>query len=84
MVEWFQLGLELGISPTALDHIKANFKDVERCKTEMLAQWLQGQGRDVPTWKTLVCAVRTVSKVEIARTAASKHGRTFNNNFSHI
>ena len=78
-VEWFQLGLELRIRPTSLEHIKANFKDVERCMTEMLAQWLQKQGRDVPTWKALVSAVRTASSLreEIASTVAAKHGMAF-------
>ena len=44
--EWFDLGLQLRVPYSTLKKIEQEqqMKGVERCKTELLVAWLQGQG----------------------------------------
>ena len=71
--DWLSLGLELGLLYTTLDSIeKGECKDVEKCKTKMLAGWLQQQDKvaeeGVPCWATLEKALRNIGQIELANT----------------
>ena len=56
-VKWYDLGLELGISPDDLDVIKVAQKNMPtNCLLEVLKQWLSGVD-PFPTWKALVTAL---------------------------
>ena len=45
VVDWFKLGVSLGIKHSNLKKIEADYRgNVERCKTEMLAFWMKNNG----------------------------------------
>ncbi|XP_019862252.1 PREDICTED: uncharacterized protein LOC109590819 [Amphimedon queenslandica] len=62
-IEWFDLGLSLGLSYNDLKTIETNYpRDAERCLRECLALWLKN---DVEaTWNKLDVAIATAGKVE--------------------
>ena len=60
----------LGLLYPTLERIKIDHGTVERCKTEMLAAWLQQQDnvtkKGVPSWSTLKTALENISEKELA------------------
>ena len=67
------LGLELGLYHTTLKSIeREECRDVEKCKIEMLAGWLEKRDNvaivGVPCWATLEKALRNIEKNELANT----------------
>ena len=59
-VQWYDLGLELDISPDTLDAIEvANGQNPDRCFRAMLTKWLREHER--PTWRALAEALRSPS-----------------------
>ena len=77
LVEWHQLGLELGLLKPTLDMISSNnMKEIKACKREMLAAWLQWQDnvkqKGLPSWTRLLDALEQVDPAlaaEIKRSA---------------
>ena len=70
---WLSLGLQLGLYYTTLESIeREESRDVEKCKTKMLAGWLQQQDKvakkGVPCWATLEKALRNIGQIELANT----------------
>ena len=58
--QWYNLGLELDITPDSLDSIEvANSGKPDRCFRAMITKWLREQQR--PTWSALAKAVRCPS-----------------------
>lgn len=55
--KWYDLGLELGISPNRLDTIKKTNDDPHDCLRDMLSQWLS-DGESTSTWEALSHALR--------------------------
>ena len=57
-LEWFNIGLELGLSMSDLYMIKGSHRNrVDQCFSEMLTLWLQ---RDPsPTWSALIGALQS-------------------------
>ena len=55
--KWFDIGIELGLLPHALEIIKDNYSDVKQCFTQMLLQWLR-QVDPPPTWSALAKALK--------------------------
>ena len=58
---WYQLGVQLGLTPATLDTIQSNYpRDVNRCKTEVFILWL----RNAPTcsWQELAQAVEAMGE----------------------
>ena len=40
--KWYQLGLQLGISPATLSIIESDYpRDAQRCMTEVIIRWLR-------------------------------------------
>ena len=71
------LGLELGLLYTTLESIEnKECRDVEKCKTKMLAGWLQQQDevakKGVPCWATLEKALRNIGHNDLANTISQK------------
>ena len=69
---WFSLGLDLGVSFYTLRRIEEEKRgDIERCKTEMLAAWLQQQDQvsqvSAPSWSVLQQALRNIGENELAK-----------------
>ena len=54
--EWYNIGLQLGLSAGTLDAIKlGNQSNPDTCFTEVLKLWLRGSGR---SWSDLAGALR--------------------------
>ena len=54
--EWYNIGLQLGLSAGTLDAIKlGNQSNPDTCFTEVLKLWLRGSGR---SWSDLARALR--------------------------
>jgi len=56
-----------------LEKIRSNHRDIDRCMTDMLASWLQGQ--TTPSWKALVdgLASQSMNEKDVATKVAMKH-----------
>ena len=55
--QWYNLGLELDITPDSLDSIQLANQNPDRCFRAMLTKWLREHQR--PTWSALAEAVRS-------------------------
>ena len=80
MADWFHLGLSLGLEHSTLEKIeKKNHGDIDRCMTDMLAAWLQGQDKSAPSWRALVAGLTShaVSKKDVAMKIAMAHGKNY-------
>ena len=53
---WYDIGVELDVSPTTLDNIKTQFHDNADCLREMLKVWLKGLDC---SWKVIVAALKS-------------------------
>ena len=59
-MQWYNTGLELGITPDSLDSIQlANQQNPDCCFRAMLTKWLREHQR--PTWSALAEALRSPS-----------------------
>ena len=58
--QWYNLGLQLGISCFALDAIETDLRGVQICLREMLKAWLKGQGGEC-TKHTLRTALSNIN-----------------------
>ena len=74
VVRWFQLGIYLDISPAELMKIRADHRETEPCKTEMLVTWLR-QTRE-PSWSTVVRALVGMRMGTLAQKVALKYSET--------
>ena len=58
---WFDLGIQLGLEPTTLQRIEIEYRQVKRCKTEMIQEWLNGDyhcDTDTPNKSSLMKALK--------------------------
>ena len=74
VVRWFQLGIYLDISPAELMKIRADHRETEPCKTEMLVTWLR-QTREA-SWSTVVRALFGMRMGTLAQKVALKYGES--------
>lgn len=57
---WEKFGHTLGIRQAILDKIAANFRDVDRRFTEVLASWFSGEGTSsAPSWGDVATALNS-------------------------
>ena len=78
-MKWKDLGLSIKLSPYTLERIEAEHpRDVGRCVTQTLAEWLQRQGKAVPTWRALATAVtsQAIQRRDIAHRIARCQGKS--------
>ena len=71
MNEWQSLGLELGLLYSTLKRIENEQREViDKCKTEMLAAWLQQQDNasksGVPSWEVLQEGLKNINENKLA------------------
>lgn len=71
VIDWIRLGMALGVRYPALRKIKKEHReDVEDCKREMLAYWLEEKNciaqMKQPTWVTLRDALQEIGENEVA------------------
>ena len=68
--DWHSLGLQLGILYPTLEKIKTDNNKSDRCKTEMIAAWLNKEYDDltfgVPSWSVLKAALRKIKENTVA------------------
>ena len=69
--DWQSLGLQLGLLYPTLEKIETdNNRQVEQCKTKMIAAWLKRQDNvlkvGVPSWSVLKAALRKIGEGEVA------------------
>lgn len=69
----WEFGRALGLKKPTLEKIRSRYtylQHIERCFTEVLAAWLNGEdrphGSPGPNWKEVVCALRSVDMREYA------------------
>ena len=69
--EWYQLGLQLGLTAGKLRTIESNHpRDAERCKTEVLAWWLQNATER--SWKIIAEALDKIEYKVLAEELGKK------------
>ena len=70
LVDWFHLGIELGLLYPTLKRIEEDYRNMERCLTEMIAAWLQQKDNvsevGVPSWSVLQSALRRRGEIQLA------------------
>ena len=72
MVDWFHFGLCLGIRDFILNKIRADYKDVDMCKTQVLMEWMKMQEG---SWSCIVQALIGIREKALAMQVAKKYGR---------
>ena len=72
---WMDLGTLLGIRQHTLRQIQGKYRGcVERCKSEMLETWLQGEkNAKEQTWSTLVIALKEMQRKDLAERIEQEH-----------
>ena len=73
VIWWFQLGIYLDISPSELMKIRADLRETEDCKTEMLVTWLRQTSN--ASWSTVVRALVGMRMGALAQRVALKYGK---------
>ena len=71
--KWYNLGLELGISPGTLDSIKATNQNPDDLFADMIKDWLRN-GNPKPNWATIANALRSPT-VGYGHIAEQVHGK---------
>ena len=66
---WYDVGVELDVSPTTLDNIKTQFHENADCLREMLKVWLKGPNC---SWKVIVAALKSKALREKTGTLATE------------
>lgn len=64
VIDYYGLGIKLGLAPHELKKIEADYQGVDRRKMEMLVIWLQGPN---PQWEDLIVALQLINMRNIAR-----------------
>ena len=69
--QWYLLGIYLGLRPSTLDPISADYKTTSECRTQMLIEW---QRHVTPTWSAVVKALVGIGRERLASELATKYG----------
>ena len=70
MTQWYLLGIYLGLHPSTLDPINADYKTTKECRTQMLIEW---QRCVIPTWSAVVKALVGIGRERLASELAAKY-----------
>ena len=81
---WYIFGIRLGVSKTKLDQIHANYGSGPcpngRCFIETISQWQDNH--DNVNWSSIVRALYSMEKKQLAKRVADKHSETIKTNYS--
>ena len=71
LTDWQSLGLAMGLLYPSLEKIEEEQRGViEKCKTKMIASWLQQQDnvskKGVPSWAVLQTALREIGEIQLS------------------
>ena len=72
VVEWYEFGIHLGVPVSDLEEIKCENDKVRERRREMLSTWLRRSLE--PTWVTIVNALSTIGRRNLAHKMALKYG----------
>ena len=72
MHEWFELGLELGLSVGLLRTIEHHYHRIGEGKREMVLKWMNSAALN-PTWCSLVNALHAVDMHAVAEKISVEH-----------
>ena len=67
---WYNIGVQLGVSVGTLKAIKEQYSDPTDCLREALTTWLKSS---TPTWSNIVDALNVVDEVRLAADLEHKH-----------
>ena len=59
MAKWFSIGVQLGINPAKLQEIEINYRTADRCFSEVISFWLNGNTPVPVSWISLVEALES-------------------------
>ena len=72
VVDWYPLGLQLGLKDHELRTISQDFRgDNEHCKLEMLGRWLRNA--ELTTWKAVADALQLMGERKVALKILNKY-----------
>ena len=74
VVDWFKLGILLDISSSKLKRIRADHRETNACKTEMLVMWMEQTTN--ASWTTVVRALVGIRMETLAQNIAAKYGES--------
>ena len=74
VVDWFKLGILLDISSSKLKRIRADHRETNACKTEMLVMWMEQTTN--ASWTTVVRALVEIRMETLAQNIAAKYGES--------
>ena len=76
MNKWFQIGVQLGVSEAKLHQIEADHDTANRCLSEVIIFWLNGNTNISVTWDSLIEALESsiVGEQGLAKRLIKKHG----------
>lgn len=74
--KWFQIGIQLGVSETRLHQIEADHRTADRCLSEVIIFWLNGNTNADVSWESLIGALKAsvVSEKGLAKSLIQKYG----------
>ena len=72
VVDWFHFGLCLGIPDFVLNKIGNDYQIADRCKTQVLMEWMNMQEG---SWSDIVQALVGIRMKTLAMQIAEKYGR---------
>ena len=71
VIDWYYLGMCLGIPLAKLQSIKQDYRHIEERKREVLLAW---SDKEKPTWVKVVNALVDMRKMSLAQQIAQKYG----------
>ena len=74
--KWFQIGIQLGVSETRLHQIEADHRTADRCFSEVIIFWLNGNTNTDVNWESLIGALKAsvVNEKGLAKSLIQKYG----------
>ena len=74
--KWFQIGIQLGIGEGRLHQIEADHCTADRCLSEVIIFWLNGNTNADVTWESLIAALEAsgVNEKGLAKSLIQKYG----------
>ena len=75
VIDWFGLGVHLGMDIAKLKGIERRNGDIEECKHDMLQAWIDTEGE--PSWYSIVRALRKIQENDLAEKLEKKYRESF-------
>ena len=70
-VDWYELGIQLDITPATLNAVREDQPTVKRCLVVMLEKWQNKYPRK--GWSDIIIALREMERNDLANQVANKH-----------